>query len=216
MNRILTASLVVILLAGCTAPNVGVGLSGSGNVVSNTFDLTGFSQIDTNSAVQVQVTHGDSYRVEVQVDDNLVSHLDVGVTGDTLHIRLQNGSYRNYTLKALVTLPELTKVTMNGASTLDGNMAGENLSLDLNGASRITLTGTAGRLTIVANGASQLLLAGLAAESVDLDANGASHIEVNASGAVTGRANGASVITVGGSPTSVDIKTEGASQVITK
>jgi Putative auto-transporter adhesin, head GIN domain len=216
MNRILVASLVLILLAGCTTPNVGVGLSGSGNVVNNTFDLIGFSQIDTNSAVQVQVTHGDSYRVEVQVDDNLVSHLDVGVTGTTLHIRLQNGSYNNFTLAAQITLPELTKVTMNGASTLNGDMAGEDLSLNLNGASRITLTGTAGRLKIVANGASRLSLGNLAAESVNLDVNGASRVEINASGAVTGTANGASVITVSGSPTSIDIKTEGASQVITE
>jgi len=185
-------------------------------VVSKSFDLTGFSAIDTNSAVQVQVTHGDSYRVEVQVDDNLVSKLDVGVSGKTLHIRFQNGSYTNYTFKALVTMPELTKVTMNGASRLDGDMAGEDLSLDLNGASRVTLSGTAGRLKIVANGASLVQLGSLAAESVDLDANGASRIEVNAGGAVTGRANGASTITVSGSPTSIDVETEGASRVITK
>jgi len=216
MNRILIASLILILLAGCTGPDIGIGTSGSGNVVSKSFDLTGFSAIDTNSAVQVQVTHGDSYRVEVQVDDNLVSKLDVGVSGKTLHIRFQNGSYTNYTFKALVTMPELTKATMNGASRLDGDMAGEDLTLDLNGASRVTLTGTAGRLKIVANGASLVQLGSLAAESVDLDANGASRIEVNAGGAVTGRANGASTITVSGSPTSIDVETEGASRVITK
>jgi len=217
MSRILTAALLIAFLAGCTGRIVPVeSFAGSGNLVSRSYDLKGFSRIDANNSAQVEVTRGDAFSVNVEVDDNLESRLDVSVKGDTLYIGLKNGIYDKATLRAKVTMPTLTGVTLNGASTLGAVLAGEDVRVGLNGASVATLTGTAGRVTITSNGAGQALLGGLAAGDVKVDANGASHVELNTDGAVTGKANGASVIIVSGSPTSVDVQTEGASQVITR
>jgi hypothetical protein len=150
------------------------------------------------------------------VDDNLVSKLDVYVMADTLHIALRNGAYQDYSLRAEVTMPQMTGVKLNGASRLRGELAGERLTLDLNGASRATLTGAADRVSVEVNGASQALLGGLDAAEIELDANGASRVEVKTAGQVRGRANGASTINVSGPPSSVDIKAEGASRVTTR
>jgi hypothetical protein len=51
---------------------------------------------------------------------------------------------------------------------------------------------------------------------VDVNANGASRVEVNSSGAVTGKADGASTVVVSGTPTSVSVQTDGISRVITQ
>jgi hypothetical protein len=51
---------------------------------------------------------------------------------------------------------------------------------------------------------------------VDLDTNGGSRVEAQTNGAVRGTANAGSTVTVGGSPSSIDVETEGASQVFTK
>ena len=216
MKRIVIFCLLIVLLAGCSLPGVAERLVGSGNLVSRSYDLSGFTQIEADDAAQIVVTRGDAYSVNVEVDDNVESRLEVSVTGDTLHIGLADGLYSNVTLQAQVTMPKLTGVTLNGASRLTGELAGEDLTTNLNGASMLTLTGTAGRMTIQANGASKVQLGGLAAGDVEVDANGASRIEINTSGAVTGKANAASVITVTGSPTSVSVQTEGAAKVITK
>jgi hypothetical protein len=217
MKRLLIVSIVVSLLASCAGPVTGGNTAtGSGQLVDRSFDLAGFSRIDANNTAQVEVTRGEAFRVDVEVNDNLVSRLDVAVRGKTLHIGLQNGSYSHVTLRAQVTMPELVGVTLNGASTLRGEMAGEDLALDLNGGSRATLTGTAGRVVIDINGGSQALLGDLAAGEVELNANGGSRVEVQTTGAVRGTANGGSTVTIGGSPSSVDVETEGASQVITK
>jgi len=94
MFRILIAAVLVVVLAGCA----GVGaksetITGSGELVSRSFDLDGFARIDADFAAQVTVTRGDAYSVNVEVDDNVASRLAVSVKGDTLHIRLKNGSY---------------------------------------------------------------------------------------------------------------------------
>lgn len=216
MFRFLIVSMLIVLLAACAGLGAGGGaVTGSGNLVSRPFDLDGFSRIDVNDSAQVEVTRGP-FSVTVETDDNLVPRLDVSVVGDTLQIGLQEGSYNNGTLRARVTMPELTGVTLNGGSALRGEAAGEDLAVNLNGGSQATLTGTAGRVTVDVNGGSNVLLGDLAARDVDLSANGGSHIEINASGTVSGSANGGSNVTVTGSPASVDVQTDGGSQVTTR
>jgi len=215
MARILIASILVVLLAACSGP-FGDVVTGSGNLVSRSFDLDGFSRIDADSGAQVEVTRGDAFSVDVEVDDNVASQLDLSVTGDTLRIRLDVDSQVNITFRVRVTMPELTGVTLDGGSTLRGELDGESLAVNLDGGSRATLTGTVDRVTIDVNGGAQALLGDLAAGDVELSANGGARIEVNASGRVTGEANGGAKITVTGSPTSVDVETDGGAQVITE
>ena len=229
MARILMVCLLVVLLAACTS------VTGSGNLVSRSFDLDGFSRIDASSGAQVEVTRGDEFSVDVEVDDNVASKLDLSVSGDTLRIRLDIDSQINITFRVKVTMPELTGVTLNGGSSLRGELAGEDLTVNLNGGSSLrgelagddltvnlnggskaTLTGTAGRMTIDVNGGSQALLGDLAAGDVELTANGGGSIEINTSGRVSGRANGGARVTVTGSPTLVNVETDGGAQVITK
>jgi hypothetical protein len=217
MFRVLIVSIVVVLLVACGGPIVsGPAVTGSGKLVSLSFDLDGFSRIDANNAAQVEVTRGSAFSVEVEVDDNLASRLDVSVASGTLYIKLQNGSYNKVTLRARVTMPELRGVTLNGGSTLRGELAGEDLSINLNGGSQAMLTGIAGRVTIDVNGGSQAMLGDLAAGNVKLTANGGSRVEIQASGAVSGSANGGAQITVSGSPSSVNVETNGGAQVKTK
>jgi hypothetical protein len=215
MARILIVTILVVLLAACTGP-FGEIVTGSGHLVSRSFDLDGFSRIDANNGAQVEVTRGDAFSVDVEVDDNVASKLDLSVAGSTLRIRLETNGQINVTLRVKVTMPELTGVTLNGGSTLHGELAGEDLSVNLNGGTQATLTGTAGRVTIDVNGGSRALLGDLAAGDVQLTANGGASIEINASGRVSGQANGGARVTVTGSPTSVDVDTNGGAQVITK
>jgi hypothetical protein len=215
--RVLMVSILVVLLAACAGPAAsGETVTGSGKVVSRSFPLEGFSRIDADNTARVEVTRSGGFTVEVKVDDNLASQLDVSVVGGTLHIGLKDGAYNHVTLQAQVTMPELSGVTLDGASTLRGELGGEDLDVNLNGASRVTLTGTAGRVEIDVNGGSQVLLGDLAAGDVELNANGGSRVEVNSSGAVSGQANGGATIIVSGSPTSVDVETDGGAQVTTK
>ena len=200
MKHFLIACILVALLAGCAdLVTSGETITGSGQLVSRSFDLAAFSRIDANDAAQVEVTRGEAFRVDVEVNDNLASRLDVAVRGNTLHVGLQNGSYSHVTLRAQVTMPELSGVALNGGSTLRGELASEGLALNLDGGTRTTLTGTAGRVTIDINGGSQALLGDLTAGEVEVNANGGSRVEIKTNGAVRGTANGASTVTVGGS-----------------
>jgi len=210
MARILLVTILVVLLAACSS------VTGSGNLVSRQFDLDGFSRIDAGHGAQVEVTRGEPFSVEVEVDDNVASALDVSVSGNTLFIGLNDDSQVNVTFRARVTMPELTGVTVSGGCRLQGELAGEDLAVNASGGSRASLTGTAGRVTVDASGGSQALLGDLAAGDVDVSASGGSRIEINSSGRVSGEASGGSSVSVSGSPTSVDVETSGGASVKTE
>ena len=58
-------------------------------------------------------------KVEIRTDDNVLPHLDVRKSSDTLKICFKKGNYslKNCTLEARVTMPTLKGIDLSGAST---------------------------------------------------------------------------------------------------
>lgn len=236
--RFMTVVLTLALVAGCVAIPSLTTLTGSGRAVTKTYDFTGFTAVAAGNAFSVEVVQSEAYSVVVSVDDNLVDYLDVTKTGDTLRIYLKpNLSIRNTTLKATVSLPELTgldasgatrmlvsgfsseqrlDVQASGASTVKGDIQADAATMDISGASTVDLEGRAAGLRLKVSGASTARLDRFVVGDVDVDASGASHAMVNVSGKLSGEASGASSVRYTGDPTSVQVDTSGASSVGSK
>ncbi|MBM3840642.1 MAG: hypothetical protein FJ398_22310 [Verrucomicrobia bacterium] len=186
---------LVLVSAGCGV--LGAGITGSGHTVTKDYDLTAFSRLAVGNAFQVEVTQGPKHGVAITVDDNLVEHLDVTQAGETLRIKLAPGiNVRQATMKAAVTLPELT-------------------GLDLSGAVRATLTGFSSdkRLDAELSGASNVNFDEYPSGDTAAHASGASRITVAASGNLVADASGASTVSYVGDPKDVRAHTSGASSV---
>lgn len=228
-------ALLLVPLAGCVTWNSDHTITGSGHTVTREFDLTGFTRVAAGSAFHVKISQGTQISVAVTVDDNLVDYLDVSQSGDTLRLFLKpNVNIRNATLRAVVILPELIgldlsgatgttvagfssekplDVELSGASHLRGDIQSGEAKFGVSGAAKVELRGGAGHLTIKASGASSVNLEGYASKDTVVDAEGASHVTVNASGRLDARASGASSIRYAGQPESVHPHTSGASSV---
>ena len=105
---------------------------------------SGFSRLEVSSSFDVNVSFGDQENVTLRVDDNVVGHLDVGVSDGTLHVGLESGtSVRDATLHADVTARTLLSIDMSGASQvhLSDVLTGERVQVVVSGAGR--LDGTA-------------------------------------------------------------------------
>ncbi len=105
-------------------------------------------------------------------------------------------------------------VTLSGASTLAATINTQDLSIVLSGASEIRLDGEGDDVTIRSSGASEADLADSAANDVDVRLSGASVAHVNLDDELTGGLSGASTVYYYGDPTSRNVGTSGASQVI--
>ena len=229
-----TAAVAALFLAGCSFVT-GPSLTGSGNLVTKQYPFTNFTRISAGSVFDVTVKPGAAAGVTVTVDDNLVDYLDVSNSGDSLRLYLKsNSNLRNATLKAVVTVPELTgfelsgaskgrvegcrsakalDIDLSGASHLEGDLESGDVHMGISGASRADLKGSAANLRLNVSGASHADLEGLQIHDAKVDADGASHATVHPSGKLQARASGASTVQYAGQPANVDSQTSGASSV---
>ncbi|MBI2947296.1 MAG: DUF2807 domain-containing protein [Verrucomicrobia bacterium] len=226
---------IALALASAGCGVLGVGITGSGTTVTKEYELAGFSRLAVGNAFQVEVTQGPKHSVAVTVDDNLVEYLDVSKSGDALRIKLQPQiSVRHATMKAAVTMPELTGLDLSGAvrasltgfssdnpldaelsgaSHLRGDIKSGDARFDVSGASRVELRGNAKALKITASGASHANFDEYQSGETTARASGASRITVAPSGNLDADASGASTVSYTGEPRDVKAHTSGASSV---
>lgn len=227
----LCATLLSILAACRTAE----AISGSGTVVTQTYEFTNFDEIEIGSAFTATITQGNTYSVVVRVDDNLVDTLVVTQEENHVTIALKEGTMvSGVTLEADVTLPYLSRVNaygagqvqlnsfetddifyvdVFGAAELRGDVDAVDMELEARGASRLFLAGTASNVHAKATGASSIDLTGLSAIDAQIEASGGSTVTVNIDGILDADADGASNIYYLGSPEMGTINTSGGSNV---
>ena len=227
----------VIALKGWPA-----GLIGSGNLETESYAFSDFTELEIGSAFEFEVVQSSSYSINITADDNVMDYVQVSKDGQTLKIGLRTGlgiflGPVSATLRASVTMPQVRQFTASGAShgTVSGFSSTEDLDITVSGASRVTGDVTAGNVQFGISGASTIQLEG-SANDIDANVSGASHLslddfvvndaDVNLSGASSGTVNlngrldanlsGASTLWYIGEPTSTNINTSGASTVSKK
>lgn len=221
------------LFAGCSGI---VGERGSGDLVTETREVTPFTGVDVSRAIEVEVTvaAGDD-AVEVIYDDNLLDGIEVSVRDGVLFIDADRNMRPSSGAKVIVRVESLDRIAVSGASevTVTGAIAAEDMELRASGASRIEIaTLDAGTLAATVSGASNVTVDAGEVREADLDVSGASHVDLEAdvatalvdvSGAsrarvtradeVTGEASGASKVIVSSDAARVRVNTSGASSV---
>jgi hypothetical protein len=208
--------------------------------VTRTPNLNGFRRIDAHSAFQVEVRRGDTFRVEVRADDEVIGDTDIHTVGDRLVLAMKNNwsGWRHWhgdAVRVSVTMPELVEyrgsgatramvtgfrntssrmeIELSGASRVEADMELNDVRVDLSGASRASLRGRGRGVDVQASGASRADLAEFTASSASLNLSGASQASVNTNGRIDIRASGASHVSYLGHPQLGSIDTSGASSI---
>ena len=81
---------ITLSLTSCNANlNLGDGIDGSGNVITEKRNITTpFTKIAASTGVEVIVDQSETTEVEVEVDDNLMEHIVTKVENGTLIIKI--------------------------------------------------------------------------------------------------------------------------------
>jgi len=215
---VLVVALLLILVLPNTLLRFSIGrlVIGSGQVVADELPVEGFSRVKVSNAIEVEITRADAYSVTITGYENLVQRMDVGISGQELTIRLQPGMYFRNNIKAVVTMPDLSGLTVSGASgaTVDGFASTGDFHLDVSGASRVSIDIEAGKTIADISGASRLT-GMLRAQKLMLDVSGASQCELTGNAGDTAlHISGASRVDLLELPVqNVDADISGASRV---
>lgn len=245
---LLLISLVGFTLSGCVAIDSGINsdfdfdgmnnetVYGSGNVVVLEEGYSGFITVELQYTFKASITQGDYYSVTIRIDDNMVDYLSVTQSRDNLVIGMKSGyNYKNVTLEADITMPDINRLELSGASyallndlnlthnltldlsgasRVDGQLKTKDIYIDASGASSIEFTGEADDMYINCSGASHIDFKYFKGTNAVIDLSGASVSTLNISETIRADLSGASVLYYTGNPVFLQLSTSGESRVI--
>ena len=195
----------------------GRGVKGSGVLITEKRELSGFKGVDVGGIFQVEVTAQKDFAVEISADDNIVPIVKTYVSNGVLKIESDGHFSNSNPIKVRISAPDIESVEASGASRVAvTNLKNSSLDVNTSGASRVSIAGETSNLKIDVSGASSVDAEALRAGNAEVDASGASSASVFALDHITADASGASKIFYSGTATSVEKKTSGASRIAQK
>jgi hypothetical protein len=190
------------------------GTKGSGHVVSESRDVSGFSGIDVGGIYKVDVTAQKDFAVQIEADDNLMPLIRTEVDGDVLRIESDKRMSPSSPILIHVYAPDISSLEVSGAASVDArDLDNSDLSIDSSGAAKIKVAGSTAKLTVDVSGGTGVDAQSLKAEDATVQASGASNVIVNVSGDLDTDASGASKIIYTGTPANIKKNTSGAATV---
>ena len=235
MKKIALFSLVIFVFASGCREIAGERVRGSGHVITENRSTSEFNSIDVSGAIDVYVRQDSAASVKVEADDNILEYIEVHTEGSRLEIYTENNIRLRPThkIKVYISNPQYKEIHVSGASSirceneitsdvLDVNLTGASegrleinaprISVNVTGASNASIKGKTKDFEGRASGASEIKGFDLLSENADVDASGASHIEIFASVRIDGQSSGASSVSYKGNAQS-SVEKSGASSV---
>lgn len=154
----------------------------SGNVITETRDVSGFDRVEFSSIGEVTLIQGETEGLVIEADDNLMPYIDVKVSGSKLTIGMEDNVGLNFeingtqpTLHFTLTVKDLSSLEVSGLASLTcDSLSASDFSLDISGGGDITIDSlTADNLTVSLSGLGDINLAGqVTDQQVDISGAG--------------------------------------------
>jgi hypothetical protein len=189
-KRSLPICLIIILalcLSSCATIQFSGGagiVRGSGNVISETRNVSGFDSVLVTGSGEATITVGDAESVTIEADDNIIPLIDTTIQGSQLVISIKPGNSFSTTRTVRYTI---------SAKTLKG--------LSLSGSANASVSPVkADAFTATTSGSGNIKIADLQGQSLTARSSGSGNIEVAAGkvDTVTITCSGSGNFTAGG------------------
>ncbi len=194
---VLPVILSVFTFSSCITVEDGSGFGrcthGTGDLVTETFNLDDFSRIELDIAADVYLTMGEEQKVKVEGRQNIIDELNIEVVNHTWDISSDKCLRNIGNMKIFITLTEvdLLKITDSGNIRSENELSVDDLDLMISGSGDFDLALNANRIDCKVSGSGDVSLSGETTDlgysvtgSGDLDAFGmkAQNVDVKISG----------------------------------
>jgi hypothetical protein len=214
-----------------TAQESKTTVAGNGKINTEKRDISDFTKISVSGSFEVCLTSGDTGKVTIEGDENILAILNTTVISGTLTIATENNvnvrPSRTSKIKIKIPVKFLEDISLNGCGTiiskktivaqklkiyLDGPGS---ISLRVNttdatawilGSGNISLNGTTEKFNCKIVGSGTIDAYNLGAKNVTAAISGSGDAKVNSTLALTGRIIGTGNIAFAGEPKQTDLK----------
>ena len=231
-------TIIIILLAFTANVNAqwyGKKIKGNGNVVTETRNVSDYSQIAVAGSFDVKLIAGKEGKLIIKGEDNLLEYLITEVKDGKLKIKWEKGININTTKELLVTVPfeDIEAVSLAGSGDVfsEDTIKTDNLKVALAGSGDVKLIINASSISSAVSGSGDIKLMGssenlkcaiagsgdingyeLASDNVEVSIAGSGDIKVNAKENLKARISGSGDVYYKGNPRQ-DVKVSGSGSV---
>jgi hypothetical protein len=233
LTKIIVSTVLSILLFSCNMNfNLGPGISGNGNVVTDERTLNdSFDQIEVSRGLDVYLTQSNIEGIAVEADENLQEIIVTEVKNNVLKIYADENIRRSESKKVFVSFKQVNRISSSSGSdvfstntiTADNldlstssgsdmelNINTEKVTCDTSSGSGLKLSGETKILYAEASSGSDIKAGNLTAISSQVKASSGADITVNTSKELIAKASSGGDVKYYGNPEKVQ-KSDGVS-----
>lgn len=156
--------LAAVVVAGCAGPTV-FGVRGSGNVISETRDVSGFTEIVLEGSGTVEIELTGTEALTIEAEDNLMPQLTSDVVDGKLVLGTRRSMAPTRDIVYTITVASLDGITVNGSGDVTADaIDSSEFTATISGSGTIDLAGTFGGLEVTISGSGSIVAAGTAEE----------------------------------------------------
>ena len=201
MNR-LPAFIVIffsVIVNGCFGPSV----SGSGRVISETRNVSGFSNVSLEGSGHLIIEQGGAESLTVTGDDNLLHYIETEVRGSTLVLGEKSGVRLSPSKDIVfkVTLTKLDTLDLSGSGVVEAKgLQSAKMNIDISGSGEVSAEGADDDLDIAISGSGRFRGDSLKSKRTRVDISGSGSAVVASSETLNAIIGGSGSIEYVGDP----------------
>jgi len=152
------AATVFLLLAASGCDRDVFGLRGSGNVITEPRDVSGFNEIALFGSGKVRVDMNGTESLIIEAEDNIMPLLTSEVHDGRLELSVESSISPTSDVIYTVSAVGLEGVAVAGSGEVTATgVAADSFDVDISGSGRVEPTGTAGTLSVEISGSGRYL-----------------------------------------------------------
>lgn len=205
------ASLLSLLIVSCSI----IGVEGSGDVITESRDVSGFDEVVLSGTGRVEIDVTGEESLTIEAEDNIMPLLETDVRSGKLVLGTRSSISPSVDVVYTITAAELNGIEVSGSGVVDATgVDGTDFSVEISGSGDVRLEGTvSGLLSISISGSGEFEGESLTASNGEVEVSGSGSAVVNATDSLEVSVSGSGDVEYIGSPPDLEVDTSGSGNV---
>ena len=206
LNQIRGVLVVALAMAGgftvssCSVVDFATE-QGSGTIVSETRDVSGFDRIEVIGSGQVAIAVTGTDSLQVEADDNILPLLTTEVRNGKLELSSESSISPSQAIQYTITVESLTGVAVTGSGdVLAVGVDSDRFAVDISGSGSVSPAGATDALSVAISGSGRYRGVDLVAASASVDISGSGGAIINATDELDVDISGSGTVEYTGDP----------------
>lgn len=193
--------MLIALVALAACDEFGVGVRGSGTVVTESREVSGFNEVVVNGSGDVVITVDGTESLTIEAEDNIMPLLTTEVSNGRLELGTESSFSTSRGITYTISAAAMKGVTVSGSGVVVATgIDEESFTVRINGSGNVEPSGVTNDLAVTVSGSGNYEGEGLVAAVGEVEVSGSGNAVVNVTDVLAATVSGSGNIDYIGDP----------------